>query len=158
MADYLTTDTELTSIADAIRAKGGTSAPLVYPQGFIDAIMALPGGGSNDYTVTISLTNPVNGGYFDYCNINEANNSTDYFNMNKLGEITSPTGSVTITVDQNLYGICIEAVGNGSYQYYDSSNVSCTGGATIANVAVNAIIAITGDGTVTIDGINWYDD
>jgi hypothetical protein len=38
MADYLTTDTELTSIASAIRSKGGTSAALVYPSEFISAI------------------------------------------------------------------------------------------------------------------------
>ena len=38
MAQYLTTGEELTSIADAIRAKGGTSSSLVYPSGFISAI------------------------------------------------------------------------------------------------------------------------
>ena len=41
MADYLTTDTELTSIANAIRTKGGTSASLVYPTGFVSAINAI---------------------------------------------------------------------------------------------------------------------
>lgn len=42
MADYLTTDTELTSIANAIRTKGMTSAPLAYPDEFIGAIYDLP--------------------------------------------------------------------------------------------------------------------
>ena len=41
MADYLTTDTELTSVANAIRTKGGTSAQLVYPTGFVSAIDAI---------------------------------------------------------------------------------------------------------------------
>ena len=45
MADYLTTDTELTSIANAIRTKGGTSAALTYPAGFVSAIEAIPTGG-----------------------------------------------------------------------------------------------------------------
>lgn len=36
--EYLTNDIELTSVADAIRAKGGTSDPLVYPDGFVTAI------------------------------------------------------------------------------------------------------------------------
>lgn len=45
MADYLTTDTELTSVANAIRTKGGTSSPLVYPAGFVSAINAIPTGG-----------------------------------------------------------------------------------------------------------------
>lgn len=38
MAEYLTTDTELNAIADAINAKGGTSGQLVYPAGFVSAI------------------------------------------------------------------------------------------------------------------------
>lgn len=45
MANYITTDSELTSIADAIRTKGGTSAPLTYPAGFVDAIDSIPSGG-----------------------------------------------------------------------------------------------------------------
>ena len=44
MADYLTTDTELTSIANAIRTKGETSASLIYPSGFISAIEAIQTG------------------------------------------------------------------------------------------------------------------
>ncbi len=41
MADYLTTDTELISVANAIRQRGGTVSQLVYPQGYIDAILAI---------------------------------------------------------------------------------------------------------------------
>ena len=48
MANYLTTDTELTSVADAIRAKGGTSAQLTYPTEFVSAIQAIPTGGGSD--------------------------------------------------------------------------------------------------------------
>lgn len=43
--DYLVTDTELTSIADAIRTKGGTSAQLSFPTEFVSAIAAIPTGG-----------------------------------------------------------------------------------------------------------------
>lgn len=46
MANYLTTDTELTAVADAIRTAGGTVADLEYPTEFISAISALSGGGS----------------------------------------------------------------------------------------------------------------
>ena len=41
MADYLTNDTDLKAVADAIRAKGGTSEPLTYPGGFASAIEAI---------------------------------------------------------------------------------------------------------------------
>lgn len=46
MAIYLTTDTDLTSVADAIRTKGGTSAQLTYPSGFVTAIQNIPTGGT----------------------------------------------------------------------------------------------------------------
>ena len=45
MADYKVTDTELTSIANAIRTKGGTQAQLEFPTGFVSAVQAIPTGG-----------------------------------------------------------------------------------------------------------------
>ena len=45
MAEYLTNTDDLKAVADAIRAKGGTSEPLVYPDGFVTAIQAIQTGG-----------------------------------------------------------------------------------------------------------------
>ena len=45
MAEYLTNTTDLTKVASAIRAKGGTTAQLVYPDGFVTAIQAIQTGG-----------------------------------------------------------------------------------------------------------------
>ena len=45
MADYLVQDTELTGVANHIRAKGGTSELLVWPDGYEDAIDAIHTGG-----------------------------------------------------------------------------------------------------------------
>ena len=42
MADYLVTDTELTSIANAIRAKSGKAAQVAFPTGFVNEIGDLP--------------------------------------------------------------------------------------------------------------------
>ena len=47
MAEYLTNTTDLTKVASAIREKGGTSDPLVYPDGFMTAIQAIQTGGSS---------------------------------------------------------------------------------------------------------------
>ena len=44
MAVYLMDTTDLTKIASAIRAKGGTSDSLVYPDGFVTAIQAIQTG------------------------------------------------------------------------------------------------------------------
>lgn len=41
MSDYLTNTADLKAVADAIREKGGTSAPLAYPDGFVSAIGAI---------------------------------------------------------------------------------------------------------------------
>lgn len=42
--EYLTNTADLTAVADAIRAKGGTAAQLVYPSGFVSAIQAIQAG------------------------------------------------------------------------------------------------------------------
>lgn len=46
VTEYLTTSTDLTKVADAIRAKGGTSEPLIYPDGFVTAISNIQTGGT----------------------------------------------------------------------------------------------------------------
>ena len=43
MAKYLTDDTDLTAVADAIRAKGGSAAKLSFPEGFVKTVQDLPG-------------------------------------------------------------------------------------------------------------------
>jgi hypothetical protein len=47
MADYKVTDTELTSVANAIRAKTGKSAQIEFPTEFVSEIGSISGGGSN---------------------------------------------------------------------------------------------------------------
>ena len=44
--EYITNNSEISSIADAIRTKGGTSASLTYPTGFVTAIQNIPTGGT----------------------------------------------------------------------------------------------------------------
>ena len=62
MADYLTNTTELTAVADAIRAKGGTTASLVYPNGFVRAIENISsGGGGGTSLETVSITIDMSG-------------------------------------------------------------------------------------------------
>ena len=73
MSNYIASDTDLTAVADAIRAKGGTSAQLAFPSGFVSAVQAIPsGGGGSDLAsleiyVADFLTDPptVTDGAFD---------------------------------------------------------------------------------------------
>lgn len=64
MADYLTTDTELASVASAIRSKGGTSSPLVYPAGFVSAIEGISTG--TDVSDTTATAGDVLSGKYFY--------------------------------------------------------------------------------------------
>jgi len=66
MANYKVTDTELTSVANAIRTKGGTQAPLEFPIGFVTAIGNIPTGGEpvlQSKTVTENGTVTPDQGY-----------------------------------------------------------------------------------------------
>lgn len=42
--EYLINSDDMTSVADAIRAKGGTSEALVFPSGFVSAVQAIHAG------------------------------------------------------------------------------------------------------------------
>lgn len=62
--DYLTNDVELTSIANAIRTKGGTSASLTYPAGFVSAIQNISTG--TDVSDTTAVAGDVLTGKYFY--------------------------------------------------------------------------------------------
>ena len=56
---YLTNSTDLTNIANAIRTKGGTSASLAYPSGFVSAINAIPAGGGSNQTLVDVISREI---------------------------------------------------------------------------------------------------
>lgn len=56
MSSYLVDGADLTSVANAIRTKGGTSGQLAFPAGFVSAVQAIPTGGSPTGTKQISIT------------------------------------------------------------------------------------------------------
>ena len=67
LVDSSQLNSDLTSIANAIRTKGGTSAQLAFPSGFVSAVEAIPSGGGSSvkytrYTLTGDTT--LNIGFF----------------------------------------------------------------------------------------------
>ena len=64
MAEYLVQGASLTTVADAIREKGGTTAPLSFPAGMAEAVRNIQSGGDlssvdvyiADFTSTTDLT------------------------------------------------------------------------------------------------------
>lgn len=62
MAEYLTNTTDLTAVANAIRAKSKMLGPLVYPDGFVEAINGISqgqGGASKIGLVKCNLKQPI---------------------------------------------------------------------------------------------------
>lgn len=53
MAEYLVQSESITAVADAIREKGGTTAPLSFPAGMAKAVRGLPSGGTD---ISLGLT------------------------------------------------------------------------------------------------------
>lgn len=53
MAEYLVQGESITAVADAIREKGGTTAPLSFPAGMAEAVRDIPSGGTD---VSLGLT------------------------------------------------------------------------------------------------------
>lgn len=145
------TKSELEAIADAIRVKTGQSGDLTYPNGFVSAINSISGG---SYTVTVSLTNPVNPSEFSSIDVMLVSSNSEQSVIRYLEQINSPTGSKVYEVEPSAYGILIFP--NGASPAMGTS--SCTGNITLASdTGYSAIYHVTGNGTITIDGID-YDD
>lgn len=51
--EYLVNGTDMTTVADAIREKGGTTAPLSFPAGMAAAVREIPSGGTD---ISLGLT------------------------------------------------------------------------------------------------------
>lgn len=51
--EYLVDGADLTTVADAIREKGGTTAPLSFPEGMAEAVRDIPSGGTD---ISLGLT------------------------------------------------------------------------------------------------------
>ena len=58
LVDSTQLDADLTSVANAIRTKGGTSASLAFPAGFVDAIDAIETGGGADWDAIANGSEP----------------------------------------------------------------------------------------------------
>lgn len=61
MSNYIVDGADLTSVANAIRTKGGTSAQLAFPADFVQAIEDIETGGGGDYTAVdfLNAANPT---------------------------------------------------------------------------------------------------
>ena len=109
-------------------------------------------------TVTISLTNPVNASSFTGGYIYELYSDDISDTGATLATINSPTSTTTVTVSGGIYGIQLYL--SGYYPaYLGSGYVTCSGGVSLGDADTGiANFAVTGDGTITVDGFDYYDD
>ena len=118
MADYRVTDTQLSSIANAIRTKGGTSASLEFPTDFISAIDDIQTGGSIYLSAIAVTTQPSKTQYdvgdtLDLTGIvitaTYSNGATKYVTSGCTfspddGDTLSTSGTQTITINYSEDG------------------------------------------------------
>lgn len=90
--EYLTNDTDLKAVADAIRTKAGSTAALFFPDGFVSAVNGIQTGGLEQSAVTIQSS--------DYASGNVAlvyvNTDGSTISYNKDVSITFPYSFTTI--------------------------------------------------------------
>lgn len=150
MANYLVTDTQLTSIADAIRAKGGTNASLSYPTGFINAIRAI-----SSAPASISKKD-VN--FFDYDGtVLYSYSAAEFANLSELPANPTHEGLVAQGWNWNLTDSKTYVASYGKLNIGQSYITAS--GATEIDIEMNdgrlsPILSIAVNGTVNID---WGD-
>lgn len=96
MSNYIVDGADLTSVANAIRTKGGTSAQLAFPAGFVSAVEAIPTGGGGGAQTIASGTFTGDGAFPSAIPIGKRMPKTDFiFNIWVDGgtEITPPSSA-----------------------------------------------------------------
>ena len=151
MAEYLTNTTDLTKVAAAIREKGGTSDPLVYPDGFVTAINNIQTS-SGSGGATVKVTNLKEDGYTDQAFFGYWEFGSDPSNKNLMKSIVINKGESVIlnnvlvisTANQDTtfptsYTGLMDLAGGYMLPYTDSAeytaNPTCLTGDTLITLA-----------------------
>ncbi len=98
MAEYLVQGESITTVADAIREKGGTTAPLSFPAGMAEAVRGIPSGGTD---ISLGLTSATVGQTIKVKAVDtdgkpttwEAVNISKPWGWELINEITIPEGA-----------------------------------------------------------------
>ena len=129
--EYLVDGADMTTVADAIREKGGTTAPLSFPAGMAEAVRGIPSGECGiDVVITSSVTNAI-----DFGNIlASASGSNQFVFAIKSYKDAGPVAN------QIISGALMSNIGgairyrNGAYTTMDGWNKLYDAGVTIGDV------------------------
>ena len=123
LVDSSQLDTDLTSVADAIRTKGGTTASLAFPSGFVSAINAISGGGGASFG-TGTLTPAADTAT---CQIDIGGNY-DHFVMYRHDQGNTSVRSLRVLIcdfsDTNPVRLLLSTNNSGSAAIVDVSNAT----------------------------------
>ena len=140
--DYLTTDQELTSIANAIRTKGGTSESLSYPDEFISAIEAIETG------VDISDTTAAAGDVLSPKYFYTANGTKTQGTISTRTSSDLTANGATVIVPGGYYASQVtKAVSNGSAT---TPATSITANPTISVNSTTGVISASVSGSKSV--------
>ena len=104
MTDYKATSEDLTAVANAIRQRGGTSAPLTFPDGFVAAIQNIPGWGTDKWVRPSDWP--------DYSQIDISGEEACYFTY--LANTENSFACIQITAT-GTYSVSVGVIENGAF-------------------------------------------
>ena len=162
LVDSSQLDSDLTSVANAIRTKGGTSASLAFPSGFVSAIQNLSGGGlpllSTTSLGTLSTSSTSGADTTKSLSLASSTKWSDYdlllidisVDSQTNGRHTSTVSFVLIT-DQTTYGTPSNyAVGGNKWNSKKSSSGTATTRQSTTSYGIYANSVSVSNGTMTI--------
>lgn len=161
MSSYLVNDTSLTAVANAIRTKGGTSASLVFPNGFVTAIQAIPTGTSrtgDDLTVSGATVTAPAGVYASAASKSVASGTAgtptaskgtvSNYSITITPSVTNTTGYITGgTKNGTAVSVSASELVSGTYSVTSSGTKDVTNYASISVGAGSATAPSTISGT-----------
>ena len=160
MATRSVQESSLTSLADAIRAKGGTSDTLTFPGGFVSAVEAIDAGGGGDdgsFKAVIERTavNPTIPS--DLTSIGKY----AFYNCNKLALTSLPAGVTSISdyaffncIPLALTSFPAGVTSIGQYAFYNCNHLAITSlPAGVTSIGHSAFQNCKGIKKVTFEGI-----
>lgn len=104
MAEFLVQGASITAVADAIREKGGTTAPLSFPAGMAEAVRDIPSGGTD---ISLGLTAATVGQTIKVKAVDTDGKPTEWeaVDIASGGETWEKIADVSFTADTPVYDV-----------------------------------------------------
>lgn len=158
MSDYIVDSADLTSVANAIRTKGGTSAQLSFPTGFISAIGNIPTGGVGPQLELIGTDTRY---LAEYTNTSTAESYTTNINIKAtdyawIVAIITCDSAITTSSEWGM-SICFGGRYKSNSQFMTSSTMFQRGSATLSfSAMVNNSVSTGSYGVLAANNTQYF--